>query len=43
MALEILDFAFMFLGRLAAVEGAEVASPSGLFIDLARIGDTFLI
>jgi len=37
MALEILDFAFVFLGGLPAVEGTKIASPSGLFIDLARI------
>ena len=41
MALEILDLAFVFLGSLAAVEGAEIATPSGLFIDLARIEAIF--
>ena len=37
MPLEVLDVAFVLLGRLAGVEGAEVAPPAGFRIDLARI------
>src|SRR6266511_6054635 len=37
MTLEILNGAFVFLGRCARLERAEIAAPAGLRVDLARI------
>lgn len=37
MALEVLDRAFVFLGRFAAVEGAEVFALARLRIYFARV------
>jgi hypothetical protein len=37
VALEILDFALVFLGEFAGREGPEVAAPTGLRIGLARV------
>jgi hypothetical protein len=37
MPLEILHRAFVLFGRLARLEGAEIATPAGLWIGHARI------
>lgn len=41
VALEVLNRAFVFLGRRAGAEGAEIASPLGTRIHLARIQPVF--
>jgi hypothetical protein len=41
MSLEVLDFAFVFFGGGAGVEGAEVAAPTRLRILLARVEAVF--
>src|SRR6185295_2699341 len=41
MPLEILDFAFVLFGRLAAVESAEIAASAGLRVRLSRVETVF--